>query len=71
MAKMFKSAAKLEIKPAGVKSYMARKAIANWLHEEAEKLLTNHKPKPGGRVAKYNYDTEHGVVGGMAVSIES
>jgi len=71
MAKMFKSAATIKIKPAGVKDYMARKAVADWLREEADRLISAHDHAPGGRVANYNYDTLQGVTGGETVSIES
>lgn len=70
--KEFKTAATLKIKPAGVATYMARLAIANWLREEADKLISEHNRSevyPGGREAAYKYAGPE-VRGGEAHSIE-
>lgn len=68
----FKPAATLKIKPAGVKDYIARKAIADWLRSEADRLVTEHNHPLGGREAVYNYDTAAGgVTGGELASFES
>lgn len=64
MPKMFKRAATITIKPAGVKDYTARLAIAKWLREEADFLVSDHNHPLGGRVQHYNYEAERGVVGG-------
>lgn len=68
MAKEFKIAASVNIKPAGVATYMARKAIADWLRMEADALVSNHNPTPGGYVGNYSYAGPD-VLGGETVTL--
>lgn len=55
MAKEFKTAAKIRVKQAGVADYNARKAIADWLRAQADRLVSDHSVGLSAFESDYKY----------------